>query len=108
MEIEKGDKLIFKVIAGDMKVNTLMSCFDLRHPGKVFANFTTLTATADGTKSIFDIFDKLKISLSENFILVSLEFEGKLVNGRCLTDIDLFYKNPEIKEVSDGQRSYMI
>lgn len=107
--LQTGDKITFHATLGDIKVNALMESFDLKPPYKVFATNTTFVATVDLSKVLGNptdvaqyIFDKFKEALSKSFVLVCLELEGTEKNYR------IRYADSNIKEISDGEKTYFI
>lgn len=108
-EIQAGDKLHIRAIVGDKPVNAFMRTFGLRPDYKVYAAQQELVATLDG--SVSDpalVFEGLLHAMQDAYIVAALRCVKWTRGAVELPCSALTYTNPQIREISDGNRVYFV
>ena len=108
-EIQAGDKLHITAILGDKAVNGFMAAFDLRPDYKVYAIQQDLVVTLDG--SVTDpalVFEGLLHAMQGVYIVAALRCVKWTRGDVELPCSELTYTNPQIREISDGNRVYFV
>lgn len=108
-EIQAGDKLRITAILGDKQVNGFMKAADLRPDYKVYAVQRDLVLTLDG--SVTDpalVFEGLLHAMQDAYIVAALRCVKWTRGAVELPCNELTYKNPQIREISDGTRVHFV
>lgn len=109
MEIQAGDKLHITAIIGDKSVNGFMKAADLRPDYKVYAAQQDFVVTLDGT--VADpalVVEGLLHAMQDAYIVAALRCVKWLRGEVELPCGELTYKNPQIREISDGTHVYFV
>jgi len=108
-EIQAGDKLYITAILGDKAVNGFMKTVDLRPDYKVYAIQQDLVVTLDGTvRDPALVFEGLLHAMQDAYIVAALRCVQWTRGAASLPCSELTYKNPQIREISDGTRVYFV
>jgi hypothetical protein len=108
-EIQAGDKLHIRAIVGDKQVNGFMQAADLRPDYKVYATQQYLVATLDGSVSdLALVCEGLLHAMQAAYIVAALQCVKWTRGAVELPCSELTYTNPQIREISDGNRVYFV
>jgi hypothetical protein len=108
-EIQAGDKMHITAIVGDKTVNRFMQAVDLRPEYKVYAAQRELVATLDGTvRDPALVFEGLLHAMQDAYIVAALRCVKWTRGDVELPCSELTYTNPQIREISDGNRVYFV